>query len=290
MSAPMFNTDKIAAPRAKEFHMSDGDFGRIQKFAMEHTGISLSDQKKEMVYSRLAKRIRVLKLDDFASYCDLLSDHAEQEISNFVNAITTNLTSFFREQHHFDFLKEEVVADLKDWHQTDGKIRVWSAGCSTGEEPYSIAITLSEAMLTGAKWDIKVLATDLDTCVLQHGKEGVYDETRLEDVPDRRVRRWFTHGRNENSNKVHVKDSVRDLISFKQLNLVGKWPMRGEFDVIFCRNVVIYFDKPTQCKLFERYANILRKGGYLFIGHSENLHGVSDRFESLGRTIYRKKD
>lgn len=288
MSAPMFNTDKIAAPRVKEFHMSDRDFQRIQKLAMEHTGISLSDQKKEMIYSRLAKRIRILKLDDFASYCDLLSDHAEQEISNFVNSITTNLTSFFREDHHFDFLKNEVVADLKEWHQTDGKIRVWSAGCSTGEEPYSIAITLSEAMLTGAKWDIKVLATDLDSCVLQHGKEGIYDESRLEDVPAQRVRRWFTHGRKENSSKVHVKDSVRDLISFKQLNLMEKWPMRGQFDIIFCRNVVIYFDKPTQRKLFDRYANILRPGGYLFIGHSENLHGVSDRFESLGRTIYRK--
>jgi len=288
MAVPMTNPEKAVLSRVKEFRMTDGDFARIQKYAMEHTGISLSGQKKEMIYSRLAKRIRLLKLEDFSTYCDLLSDHSEQEISNFVNAITTNLTSFFREEHHFEFLKETVVRDLKEWHQTDGKVRVWSAGCSTGEEPYSIAIALSEAMLNGAQWDIKVLATDLDTCVLKHGSDGVYDVERLEDVPERRVRRFFRHGRKENSNKVYVKDCVRNMISFKQLNLMKDWPMRGKFDVIFCRNVVIYFDKPTQRILFDRYANALRSGGYLFIGHSENLNGVSDRFESLGRTIYRK--
>lgn len=288
MSSPKLDIEKPSKQLAKEFRMSDSDFERIRELAKIHTGISLSDHKKEMVYSRLAKRVRTLGLQNFSQYCDLISDHTDQEIGNFVNAITTNLTSFFRENHHFEYLSETIIPELKSRHQTDGRIRIWSAGCSTGEEPYSIAITLSEGLSASGSWDIKVLATDLDSNVLQHASDGIYERSKLSSMSDTRIRRSFEKGSKNNANYVHVKKKVRDLISFKQLNLMGPWPMKGPFDVIFCRNVVIYFDKPTQKKLFDRYAHTLADGGYLFIGHSENLHGLTQRFESLGRTIYRK--
>jgi chemotaxis protein methyltransferase CheR len=280
----------MPSPRKnREFEMTDRDFDQIRMLASEFTGISLSEHKKEMVYSRLARRLRALEIREFSDYISYLKSNERQELGNFVNSITTNLTSFFRENHHFEYLKSTVIPELAVQHKADKKIRVWSAGCSTGEEPYSIAMTLSEAReFTAPSWDVKVLATDLDTSVLNHGKQGVYDLNRVEGVDAARRSKWFHHHKADNKSVFHVSDKIKDRVTFNQLNLMNSWPMTARFDVIFCRNVVIYFDKPTQRKLFDRYADLLNEGGYLFIGHSETLHGVTTRFKSLGRTIYRK--
>jgi len=267
--------------------MSQKNFDQVKEVAYALTGIKLTDHKKNMIYSRLARRIRQRGLNSFDDYCLLLNQQGNDEATEFVNAITTNLTSFFRENHHFEYLKNHVFPELIKKNSRSRRVRVWSAGCSTGEEPYSIAICLSEQMPVSS-WDIKVLATDLDTNVVAHGKRGVYQDDRIESIDQGRSRKWFL--RDASGSEVRVKRSLQELVTFKQLNLLERWPMKGPFDVIFCRNVVIYFDKETQKKLFNRYADMLAPGGHLFIGHSENLHKVCSRFESLGKTIYRKID
>lgn len=269
----------------REFPMTNTDFHSIVKLAAEHTGISLSDQKKDMIYSRLSRRIRSLKLTSFEGYLSYFSTNRERELSDFINTITTNLTSFFRESHHFDYLEKNVIPELKKVHKVDKKIRIWSAGCSSGQEPYSISMMLQRSGFS-ADWDVKVLATDLDSDVLAKGRNAVYDLADIENVDQRYIQGYIQQS--DKSSDIRVKESIRKYITFKRLNLLEKWPMRGPFDVIFCRNVVIYFDKPTQKALFDKYADMLPMGGYLFIGHSENLHGISDRFEHLGSTIYRK--
>jgi chemotaxis protein methyltransferase CheR len=268
----------------REFPLSNKNYSRIQKIAYDITGINLTDQKKNMIYSRLARRIRDRNLTCFDAYCDLLEAKGNNEMTNFVNAITTNLTSFFRESHHFDYLSETVFPYLLKKHAQTRRIRMWSAGCSTGEEPYSIAMCLKENMPVES-WDIKLLATDLDSNVVQHAKNGVYAVDRVDDIDPARRKRCFTDA---NSEQVRVKPDIQKIVTFKQLNLLNQWPVKGPFDVIFCRNVVIYFDKETQKKLFDRYAEVLAPDGYLFIGHSENLNKVSDRFKQIGRTIYQR--
>ena len=280
----------MVSPRKnREFEMTDRDFDQIRTLASEFTGISLSEHKKEMVYSRLARRLRALDIAEFSDYISYLRSHEREELGNFVNSITTNLTSFFRENHHFEYLSATVIPELASHHKVDKKIRVWSAGCSTGEEPYSIAMALAEAReINSSSWDVKVLATDLDTNVLRHAKEGEYNLDRVKGIDQGRRKKWFDHQKQDDENVYHVSRKLKENITFNQLNLMKSWPMSGKFDVIFCRNVVIYFDKPTQKKLFDRYADLLNEGGYLFIGHSETLHGVTSRFNSLGRTMYRK--
>jgi len=266
--------------------MADTDFELISELAYKYTGIVLASHKRDMVYGRLARRLRELKLTVFSDYCRLIEKDDHQEVSQFINAITTNLTSFFREQHHFDYIREHICPELKSTHADDRKIRVWSAGCSTGEESYSIAITLSEN-LDMENWDCKLLATDLDSNVLEKGQQGIYDLGRIESLSEAKKKKWFLHDRNH-PDIVKVKPELQQLIRFKRLNLLEKWPMKGPFDIIFCRNVVIYFDQETQRYLFNKYADMLREGGYLFIGHSESLHRLSDRFKSIGKTIYQK--
>ena len=273
----------------REFDMTDRDFDQIRQLASEFTGISLSEQKKEMVYSRLARRLRALDISEFSDYISYLRAHEREELGNFVNSITTNLTSFFRENHHFEYLSSTVFPELAAQHKVDKRIRGWSAGCSTGEEPYSVAMTMLEAPEFNMRsWDLKMLATDLDTNVLRHAKDGVYDLDRIKGIDESRRRKWFEHQKQDEKSVYHVSNKLKEKITFNQLNLMKPWPINGKFDFIFCRNVVIYFDKPTQRKLFDRYADALNEGGYLFIGHSETLHGVTTRFKSLGRTIYRK--
>ena len=271
---------------SREFPMRDQDFNKIKSIAKTRTGIELGDHKKETIYSRIVRCIRRLKMSSFEQYLNYLEHNAEAELTNFINAITTNLTSFFREQHHFDFLVKEGLPDLMNRNKASKKLRIWSAGCSTGEEPYSIAITLKN-VLPGKQWNAKVLATDLDTNVVQTGKNGIYDMNRLEGLSRDIVSKNFESVPGAD-NCLRVKEPVRQLIQFNRLNLLEQWPMKGKFDIIFCRNVVIYFSKETQRELFDRYANILNPNGYLFIGHSESLHGVTKRFEPIGRTIYRK--
>ena len=273
---------------SKEFEFTDNDFQKIRKMVLEHTGICLSEIKKDMIYSRLSRRLRQLKLESFATYLDLLEPNDNDEIGNFINSVTTNLTSFFREQHHFDYLKSTALPRLMQLNSDTRKIRIWSAGCSTGEEPYSLAITVKEAIPDNLGWDVKILATDLDTNVIATGSEGVYSLERVNGLPASVLKRWFYRGKGSRSGYVRASAELRDMILFKQLNLMGQWPVNPGVDIIFCRNVLIYFDKPTQAKLFDRYANILRPDGYLFVGHSETLYKVSDRFQLLGKTIYQR--
>ncbi len=278
----------VAAESAESgFVFTDADFDKIRRLIKDQTGIHLSDAKRSLVYSRLGRRLRALGLSDFASYYARVEADAE-ELMRCINAITTNLTAFFREPHHFDYLAQTVLPELRRRNADSRRLRIWSAGCSTGEEPYSIAMVVREVMGASRDWDIKILATDLDSDVVAKAAAGIYEERRLEGVSEQRRRRWFRRGRGTNAGKVRVADEIRALITFRQLNLMHPWPMRGPFDVIFCRNVVIYFDKDTQRRLFDRYADILGPQRYLFIGHSESLHRVSERFQSLGKTMYRK--
>ena len=285
-SATVDSTSEDGA-KQREFHFSSRDFSRIRDFIGEQTGIVLAEGKRDMVYSRLARRLRELKLERFSQYLDRL-DRDEQELGRFINALTTNLTAFFREPHHFDFVRRELLPSLAaDPRRT--RLRAWSAGCSSGEEPYSLAITLLESLPQDRNWDLRILATDLDSDVVEKGRQGIYTEERVAGLPGSRLRRWFRRGTGSRAGLVRVSPHLQELILFKQLNLLHDWPFRGPLDVIFCRNTVIYFDKSTQKVLFERFADLLVDGGHIFIGHSESMFKVTDRFESLGNTIYRKR-
>ncbi len=272
--------------KQREFEMTDADFAEVSKLAYKYTGIVLGAHKKDMVYGRLARRLRDVRLNSVAQYLPLIKDERNQEVSQFINAITTNLTSYFREKHHFEFLAQTVCPELLRTNSANRRIRAWSAGCSTGEEPYSIAMTLLDNMdLAG--WDCKLLATDLDSKVLEKGKAGLYGLERIESLDASVKKKWFEPDPN-NADQVKVKSSLQDIIRFKRLNLLEKWPMKGPFDFIFCRNVVIYFNEETQAVLFDKFADMLKSGGYLIIGHSESLNRLSDRFQSIGKTIYQK--
>ncbi len=268
----------------REFPMTDRDYEAIQSIAYELTGISLSEHKKNMIYGRLARRLRKLRTERFSSYIEMIKKKDSPEQNEFVNAITTNLTSFFREGHHFDYLKNTIIPKLMTKNVSTKRIRIWSAGCSTGEEPYSIAMVL-KSFASLSNWDVKILATDLDTNVLDTGKAAIYSMDRADSVPE--DYRKYLQCKNDND-KVRIKKNVSSLIRFNPLNLMHDWPIKGPFDVIFCRNVVIYFDVETQRKLFDRYADIMKEDGCLFIGHSESLHNITNRFISVGRTIYRR--
>ena len=267
----------------REFPFTDRHFDYVRTLVTDHAAIRLPDNKRQMVYGRLVRRLRELRLSSFDEYLQVLEDdNGGPEFVNLINAITTNLTSFFREKHHFELMRERYIPELI---QRTGKreLKLWSAGCSTGEEPYSIAMTL----LQGG-FNAKLLATDIDTKVLDTAATGIYNADRINGLPGDITRRWFLRGKGDNADKVRVRPEVGKLITFRQLNLMQPWPMRGRFDIIFCRNVVIYFDKPTQAKLFNRYADQLEDGGYLFLGHSETMHNLSDRFKLLGNTVYQK--
>lgn len=270
----------------REFPMTDGDFKRIREIAYSMTGISLSEHKKNMIYGRLARRLRRLNIGTFREYCELLNEGDPEENVEFVNSITTNLTSFFRENHHFEHLKNVVLPALIKKNANTRKIRIWSAGCSTGEEPYSISMVV-KSVAALSNWDVKVLATDLDSNVVDKAKSAIYSAERAENIPQQ-YKTYFSIDKSRE--KVLIKEAVRNLITFKQLNLLHEWPMKGPFDVIFCRNVVIYFDANTQRKLFDRYAGMMTEQGTLFIGHSESLHNITTRFGPIGRTIYERRN
>jgi len=282
------NTNELAIAGAADFELTDAQFHRIRALVREHTGISLSDAKRQLVYGRLSRRLRALKLDSFGEYLELLDSGGAAELEEFTNAITTNLTSFFREPHHFEYLGSDVLPQIIARDTGARRGRIWCCAASTGEEPYSIAMVLREAkeLLTG--FDMKVLATDLDSAVLATATTGVYNAERLQSVNSARVARFFQRGSGANIGKFRAQDELRNLITFKQLNLMHAWPVRGPFDAIFCRNVIIYFDKDTQRVLFERMAALQRPGDFLFLGHSESLYRVSDKYELVGKTVYRR--
>lgn len=277
----------VREPDKREFTFSSQQFNFLAGIANERTGIVLAEHKKDMVYSRLVRRLRALNLGSFDEYCELLKSEAgKDEIGNLVNAITTNLTSFFREQHHFNHLRESVLSPLAAHPPKLRRLRIWSAACSSGMEPYSIAMTVKSAFKDLSKWDAKILATDIDTNMLETGKKGEYQLGQYENIPPAYRGDYVEILKKEEL--IHMSDLLKKLIFFKQLNLLEWWPMQGQFDAVFCRNVVIYFDKPTQAKLFNRIADLIKPNGWLYIGHSENLFKVCDRFELVGRTIYRK--
>lgn len=270
----------------REFEYTQADFEILRKISNQHSGILVPDDKFDMFYSRLAKRLRLLGLVSFKEYCQYLTENPADEFTEFINAVTTNLTSFFRENHHFDYLSKTVVPELLKKKAAVRQVKIWSAGCSTGEEPYSLAMALKESLPAG--WELKILATDLDTNVLATAAEGIYSADRAAGIGEQRLKRWFQRGSGRQANKIRVKPELRAAITFRQLNLMREWPMRGRFDAIFCRNVLIYFDRETKTMLADRYANLLETGGYLFIGHSESLHQLDTAFQLIGNTIYRK--
>jgi chemotaxis protein methyltransferase CheR len=286
----MMDTGGTTSVRAlvNDFQLTDAEFDRIRVLVREHTGISLSETKRQLVYGRLARRLRALKLTTFGEYIELLERGEADELEEFTNAVTTNLTSFFREPHHFEYLAQQALPELVARDAGRNRLRVWCCAASTGEEPYSIAMILREAQSLLAGWDVKLLATDLDSNVLAQGKAGVYTRDRFGTVSGKRVSRFFTEVARDGAKRLSATDELRNLVTFKQLNLMHEWPMKGPFDAIFCRNVIIYFDKDTQRALFERMAALQRPGDFLFLGHSESLYRVSDRYELIGRTIYRR--
>jgi chemotaxis protein methyltransferase CheR len=284
--------NELASDREREFHFTGADFRFIRELIAERTGIILSEGKRDLVYGRLSRRLRELGMSQFRDYCGLLETGHDEEMVEFVNAITTNLTSFFREDHHFEFLGKTLLPNLmKQKLQTNAarRLRIWSAGCSTGEEPYSIAMVVKEAIGNQEGWDIRILATDLDTKVLDKASDGIYDQSRVEGLSKARLKRWIKKGSGNNQGSVRMSSELQEMIRFKQLNLMNDWPMKGPFDLIFCRNVVIYFNKPTQQVLFERYANLLDDKGHLFLGHSETMFQKTERYELIGKTVYQKK-
>jgi chemotaxis protein methyltransferase CheR len=267
----------------REFPMYEEDFWAISQLAYRHTGIVLGEHKKNLVYGRLSRRIRLLKMASFRDYIQAIDDGTHEEFDEFLNTITTNLTSFFREEHHFDYLKSTILPQIQQ--SGSSSVRIWSAGCSTGEEPYSIALTIQRHF--NKPKNVKILATDLDANVLKHGREGIYDSSRIEGVDIDMLKGHFK--RDKNTGAVTAKESLKNMIVFNRLNLLGEWPMKGKFDVIFCRNVLIYFDKETQKRLIDRYVDVLKPKGYLIIGHSENITRLSESIEFIGQTIYRKR-
>jgi chemotaxis protein methyltransferase CheR len=274
------------AEKQREFEYTRADFEELRQISNSHSGIIVTDDKFDMFYSRLSKRIRMLGLPNFKAYCQYLKENEATEFTDFINAITTNLTAFFRENHHFEYVKDIIIPELLKRNAASREIKVWSAGCSTGEEPYSIAMTLLENLPIG--WTVKILATDLDTNVLQTAINGVYSNDRISGLSTERQKRWFKKGKGSNSSKVKVKPELQELIRFKQLNLMQAWPMKGLFDFIFCRNVIIYFDRDTKERLVNRYSGFLATGSHLLIGHSESLHQLETDFDLVGNTIYRK--
>lgn len=264
----------------REFHFTDQDFERIRKLIYEHAGINLSDAKKDMVYSRLGRRLRATGLTSFRDYLALLETNDTDEWEAFVNSLTTNLTSFFREAHHFPILAQHIKKLKRR------PIELWCSAASTGEEPYTMAMTMVD-LFESFTPPVRILATDLDTHVLKKAQEGIYPLDRVEKLPPDVLKRFFLKGTGSNAGYVQVRQELRNLVTFRQLNLLDeRWPIKGPFDAIFCRNVMIYFDKPTQYKILQKFVPVMRRDALLFAGHSESFQHAADLFKIQGRTVY----
>jgi chemotaxis protein methyltransferase CheR len=274
--------------RAREFQFTDTDFIALRTLVKEMTGINLTDSKRELVYGRVSRRLRALGLSTFGAYRELLESGDGSELVAFCNALTTNLTSFYRESHHFDYLRDDFLAARRSAGRRSERIRIWSSACSSGEEPYSIAMTIIETIPDWQKWDIKILATDLDSDILARAQRGCYTADRIKGIEPKRLARFFKESREGAERTYQVVPELANLITFKQINLMHDLPMSGPLDAIFCRNVVIYFDKDTQRGLFSRMAKLQRPDDLLLLGHSETLFKVSEDYTLIGKTIYRR--
>ncbi len=266
---------------AREFSFSTADFERVRKLIYQHAGISLSPVKQDMVYSRLARRLRATGKSSFADYLDALEKSGGDEWERFVNSLTTNLTSFFREPHHFPIFAEHLRK-----LGTRRPIRVWCSAASTGEEPYSIAITVAETFGSNAS-HVSIMASDLDTNVLATAQKGVYPIERVDKLSPERLRKFFLRGTGAQEVYVSVRPELKNMIQFQRINLLDQsYAVKGPLDVIFCRNVMIYFDKPTQYKILSRFAPLMQPDGLMFAGHSESFLHAADLFKSQGKTVY----
>jgi len=268
--------------------LADAEFEFIRHVIAENAGIVLGPNKRQLVQGRLARRLRELHLPTYESYCEHLRNSGPEELVGLINALTTNVTSFFRENHHFEALASYMLPEAFKRNQQSRRLRIWSAGCSTGEEPYCIAMVARETLPPGQKWDLKILATDIDSDVVATAQQGVYPLDRLTSLNQERLQRHFHRGTGANAGDAKVRSELAQMISFKTLNLMQSWPMSGPFDVIFCRNVMIYFDQATRERLVNRFAELLAPEGYLCLGHSESIHGTGGPFRLVGKTIYRK--
>lgn len=267
--------------RIREYAFTRADFDRIRKLIYEHAGISLSAGKQNMVYSRLARRLRANGFNNFQEYLNFLERGNPAEWEAFTNALTTNLTAFFREQHHFPILEKHV-----EQRKNQNKIQLWCSASSTGEEPYSMAMAMVQAFKTFAP-PVHILATDLDTNVLAKAQMGIYPLDKLERISKEKLKQFFLKGKGHHAGSARVRPELRNLITFRQLNLLDEnWPIRGPFDAIFCRNVMIYFDKKTQYKILKKFVPLLTSDGLLFAGHSESFQHAVDLFKLREKTVY----
>ena len=275
-----------SAPDAvREFAFSEADFRNLAQLAYQSAGISLSESKRNLLYSRLSRRLRSLGLNDFSEYRELLANDP-REVENFINSISTNHTKFFREAHHFDHLRSHVAVPFTQNARATGnrRLRIWSAGCSSGEEPYTIALVLKREIRDLGAYDVRILATDIDSDILTRAARGEFASSAVDEVP-----KPYLDGFRRAGDKVIMDEQTRSLITFRRLNQMDDpWPFRGPFDAIFCRNVMIYFDGPTKAKLIQRFVQHIRPAGWLYIGHSESLIGAHPGLQSAGRTIYRR--
>lgn len=286
--ATQSNSRETAPVPGGEFAFTWSDFRQIAAVVHAEAGIVLVDSKVNLVYSRLAKRLRAIGLRSFRDYCALIeSSDGADERQAMIAAMTTNVTRFFREPHHFEYLSRVVLPPLAAAAKRGERVRVWSAGCSSGEEPYSIALTILDAIPDADKRDILVLASDLDPNMIRRGESGDYGANQVESVPSPLLGKWFETHKADGKVTYSVAPRIRDLVRFRELNLLGHWPMKGQFDVIFCRNVMIYFDEPTQNDIWHRFATLLRPGGHLFIGHSERISTDRQPFDLVAQTVYR---
>lgn len=273
----------------KKISLSDAEFEKLRDLVFKVSGISLAETKKELVVSRFTKRVKALKLQNFSEYYDLLvSPSGFSEVQNFINSITTNKTDFFRESHHFDFLVNTFIPQVI----SSGRriVRIWSAACSTGEEPYTIAMVMAKHLVEPYNIPVKILATDIDTNVLKTAVRGVYESGVLNTVPEEYMKKYFLRGKGESLGLFKIKDEIRQMVTFKQLNFIAsEYPVTSTFDIIFCRNVIIYFNPETKRMVVNRLFRYLNDGGYIMMGHSETLFNMIDGLVYLKNTIYQKK-
>jgi chemotaxis protein methyltransferase CheR len=269
-----------------ELVLEQEEYQRFCTLIYNESGIALGNQKHSLLASRLSKRLRDLGLGSFTEYYEnVTKDSTGEEFTRMLDLISTNKTDFFREPKHFDFLRDRIIPELA----SAKRIRIWSSACSSGEEPYTIAMTLYDGIQSTAQWDIKILASDLSTRVLAKAASGMYDEERVRSVPPETVKRHFLRGHGESAGLIKVKPHLADMIQFQHMNLMDdRFPIKTPLDLIFCRNVMIYFDRETQETLVNKFHHYLKSGGHLFIGHSESLQWVKHPFETVAPTIYRK--
>jgi len=287
MSTSRQSDDEVLA--SGEYPLTRRDLNEIAAMIYSDAGIALNDSKASLVYSRLSKHIRNLGLSGFRAYCQLVaSQEGAGERREMLSHLTTNFTRFFRENHHFEHLRDEVLPGLIQRAKSGGRVRIWSAASSDGQEPYSIALTVFQAFPNVLDYDFKILATDIDPKILAIARQGAYDEQALETVSPAMRKQWFKEVEIGGRRKFQVDDRLKRLITYNELNLMAQWPFKGKFDVIFCRNVVIYFDEPTQMRIWTRFGELLPVGGHLYIGHSERVSGDSKNdFDNIGITTYR---